>query len=111
MLTAALGPQHLPLDGLTVPAFVIGSSKDRLLPMCQSRKIADAVPNLAGLVELPGGHCAILERPAGTPCASSYSQSFAWGVRVLGTQVASGPVLFHVQPPSMGARLAAERSP
>jgi len=33
------------------------------------------------------------------------------GVWVLGTEVASGPVLFHVQPPSMGARLAAERSP
>jgi hypothetical protein len=32
-------------------------------------------------------------------------------VRALGTEVASGQVLFHVQPPSMGARLAAERSP
>jgi hypothetical protein len=32
-------------------------------------------------------------------------------VRVLGTELASGQVLFHVQPPSMGARLAAERSP
>ena len=31
-------------------------------------------------------------------------------VRVLGTEVASGRVLFHVQPP-LGARLAAERSP
>jgi pimeloyl-ACP methyl ester carboxylesterase len=28
-----------------------------------SRRIADAVPNLAAFVELPGGHCAILERP------------------------------------------------
>jgi len=32
-------------------------------------------------------------------------------VRVLGTEVASGPVLFHVEPPSIGARLVAERSP
>ncbi|MGE5694881.1 MAG: alpha/beta fold hydrolase [Candidatus Sericytochromatia bacterium] len=63
MLADALGPQHLPLDGLTVPALVIGSTKDRLLPLSQSRKIADAVPNLAGFVEMPGGHCAILERP------------------------------------------------
>jgi pimeloyl-ACP methyl ester carboxylesterase len=63
MLADALGPQHLPLDGLTVPALVIGSTKDRLLPVGQSRKIADAVPHLAGFVELPGGHCAILERP------------------------------------------------
>ncbi len=63
MLADALGPQHLPLDGLTVPALVIGSTKDRLLPIGQSRKIADAVPNLARFVELTGGHCAILERP------------------------------------------------
>ena len=63
MLADTLGPQHLPLDGLTVPALVIGSRKDRLLPISQSRKIADAVPNLAGFVELSGGHCAILERP------------------------------------------------
>ena len=32
-------------------------------------------------------------------------------VRVLGADVANGPVLFHVQPPAIGARLAAERSP
>jgi pimeloyl-ACP methyl ester carboxylesterase len=63
MLADALGPKHLPLDGLTVPALVIGSTKDRLLPIRASRKIADSVPNLADFVELPGGHCAILERP------------------------------------------------
>jgi pimeloyl-ACP methyl ester carboxylesterase len=63
MLADSLGPQHLPLDGLIVPALVIGSTKDRLLPIGQSRKIAQAVPNLAGLIELSGGHCAILERP------------------------------------------------
>src|SRR5712672_2052777 len=32
-------------------------------------------------------------------------------VRVRGADVASGPVLFHVEPPSIGARLVAERSP
>jgi pimeloyl-ACP methyl ester carboxylesterase len=63
MLADALGSEYLPVDGLTVPALVIGSTKDRLVPFRQSRKIADAVPNLAELVELPGGHCAILERP------------------------------------------------
>jgi pimeloyl-ACP methyl ester carboxylesterase len=63
MLADALGPEYLPLDGLSVPALVIGSKKDRLVPIGQSRKIADAVPNLVQLVELSGGHCSILERP------------------------------------------------
>jgi pimeloyl-ACP methyl ester carboxylesterase len=63
MLVDALGPEHISLDGLTVPTLVIGSEKDRLLPIGQSRKIADAAPNLAALVELPGGHCANLEHP------------------------------------------------
>lgn len=59
-----LGPQHIDLSNLTVPALVIGSQKDRLSPMVSARKIATAAPNLARFVELPGGHCAILERPA-----------------------------------------------
>jgi pimeloyl-ACP methyl ester carboxylesterase len=63
MLADALGPDHIKLDGLTVPTLVIGSEKDRLLPLVASRRIADAAPNLAAFVELPGGHCAILERP------------------------------------------------
>ena len=63
MLADSLGPRHLRLNGLNVPTLVIGSEKDRLLPMVQSRRIAGALPNLVGLVELPGGHCAILERP------------------------------------------------
>jgi len=63
VLVDELGPQHIDLSGLSVPALVIGSHKDRLLPMCQARKIAAAVPNLVDLVELPGGHCAILEHP------------------------------------------------
>ena len=58
-----LGPEHLSLDGLNVPTLVVGSQKDRLLPIGFSRKIAHAAPNLVALVELPGGHCAHLERP------------------------------------------------
>jgi pimeloyl-ACP methyl ester carboxylesterase len=58
-----LGPQHIGLQNLTVPTLVIGSVKDRLLPMVSSRRIANELPNLAQLVELPGGHCAILEQP------------------------------------------------
>jgi pimeloyl-ACP methyl ester carboxylesterase len=54
---------HIDLTGLTVPTLVIGSSKDRLLPMSQARRIAEAAPNLVELVEMPGGHCAILEHP------------------------------------------------
>jgi pimeloyl-ACP methyl ester carboxylesterase len=63
MLAEALGPRHIDLSGLTVPTLVIGSEKDRLLPIVSSRRIADAAPNLARFVELPGGHCAILEHP------------------------------------------------
>jgi len=55
--------QHIGLAGLTVPTLVIGSTKDRLLPMVSSRHIARMAPNLASFVELPGGHCAIVERP------------------------------------------------
>jgi pimeloyl-ACP methyl ester carboxylesterase len=62
-LVEALGPRHIGLQNLTVPTLVIGSEKDRLLPMVSSRRIAGAAPNLAGFVELSGGHCAILERP------------------------------------------------
>jgi pimeloyl-ACP methyl ester carboxylesterase len=63
MLVDTLGPQHIGLKNLTVPTLVIGSERDRLLPITSSRRIADAAPNLVALVELPGGHCAILERP------------------------------------------------
>jgi pimeloyl-ACP methyl ester carboxylesterase len=59
-----VGPTHIDLSGLTVPTLVIGSARDRLLPMCQARKIAAAAPNLVELIEMPGGHCAILEYPA-----------------------------------------------
>lgn len=63
VLVDALGPTHISLDGLTVPTLVIGSTRDRLLPMAASQRIATAAPNLAKLVELRGGHCSILERP------------------------------------------------
>ena len=55
--------RHIGLHNLTVPTLVIGSQRDRLLPMVSSRHIARMAPNLAQFVELPGGHCAILERP------------------------------------------------
>ena len=64
VLVDELGPRaYIDLSGLTVPTLVIGSSKDRLLPMSQARKIAEAAPNLIELVEMPGGHCAMLEHP------------------------------------------------
>ncbi|MDI3314898.1 MAG: alpha/beta hydrolase [Mycobacterium sp.] len=63
-MLSTMGCRHLSLTGLTVPTLVIGSRRDRLTPISQSRRIAATVPNLAGLVELPGGHCAMLERPA-----------------------------------------------
>jgi pimeloyl-ACP methyl ester carboxylesterase len=55
--------QHIALHNLTVPTLVIGSERDRLLPMVSARHIARTAPNLAEFVELSGGHCAILERP------------------------------------------------
>ena len=62
-LVDALGLEHIGLTNLTVPTLVIGSAKDRLLPMVSSRHIARMAPNLASFVELAGGHCAIVERP------------------------------------------------
>ncbi len=64
MLAAALGARHIDLTGLTVPTLVIGSEGDRLTPINQARRIAGAAPNLVGLIELSGGHCSMLERPA-----------------------------------------------
>jgi pimeloyl-ACP methyl ester carboxylesterase len=62
-LVDSLGGEHIGLKNLTVPTLVIGSEKDRLLPMVSSRRIAKMAPNLAQFVELSGGHCAIVERP------------------------------------------------
>ena len=64
MLVDALGSRHISLSGLAVPTLVIGSERDRLTPLSQSRRIAAAAPNLVEFVVLPGGHCAMLERPA-----------------------------------------------
>ncbi len=65
VLVDEMGPRvRIDLSGLTVPTLVIGSTKDRLLPMCQARRIAADAPNLVELVEMPGGHCAPLEYPA-----------------------------------------------
>ena len=58
-----VGSRHIGLANLVVPTLVIGSEKDRLLPVTSARRIATGVPNLADFVELDGGHCAILERP------------------------------------------------
>ena len=63
MLIDSLGQRYMSLDGLTVPTLVIGSERDRLTPISQSRKIARTAPNVVGLVELPGGHCSMLEQP------------------------------------------------
>ncbi len=62
-LVDSLGSEHIGLSNLTVPTLVIGSTKDRLLPMVSAHHIAKMAPNLASFVELPGGHCAIIERP------------------------------------------------
>jgi pimeloyl-ACP methyl ester carboxylesterase len=62
MLVDELGPRHLNLAGLTVPTLVIGSERDRLTPLSQSRRIALTAPNVVGVVELPGGHCSMLEQ-------------------------------------------------
>jgi pimeloyl-ACP methyl ester carboxylesterase len=63
VLVDALGPKHISLRNLTVPTLVIGSRYDRLLPLRSSARIAGEAPNLVQFVELPGGHCAILEQP------------------------------------------------
>ena len=62
MLVDSLRQHYLSLDGLTVPTLVIGSERDRLTPIGQSRRIARTAPNVVGLVELPGGHCSMLEQ-------------------------------------------------
>jgi pimeloyl-ACP methyl ester carboxylesterase len=63
VLVDSLGPKHISLKNLTVPTLVIGSRFDRLLPIGASRRIAADAPNLMAFVELPGGHCAMLEQP------------------------------------------------
>ena len=62
-LVDSVGSTHISLRNLVVPTLVIGSRKDRLLPIKASRRIAADAPNLVAFVELSGGHCANLERP------------------------------------------------
>jgi pimeloyl-ACP methyl ester carboxylesterase len=62
-LADAMGRKHIDLTGLTVPTLVVASQRDRLTPLVQSQRIAAALPNSAGLVVVPGGHCSMLERP------------------------------------------------
>ena len=64
VLVDEMGPDvHIDISGLVVPTLVIGSTNDRLLPISQARRIAQDAPNLAELVEMPGGHCSMLEHP------------------------------------------------
>ena len=52
------------LARLTVPTLVIAGDRDRLTPPSQARRIADGLPQLAGLLELEAtGHMGPLERP------------------------------------------------
>jgi pimeloyl-ACP methyl ester carboxylesterase len=49
---------------LTVPTLVVAGAGDRLTPPAHARRIADALPRPAGLLELPEtGHMLPLERP------------------------------------------------
>jgi len=53
------------LQRLTVPTLVLVGSEDRLTPPSHARRIASALPDPVGIVELPlTGHMAPLERPA-----------------------------------------------
>ena len=85
--------QHIGLQNLTVPTLVIGSEKDRLLPMVSSRRIAKMAPNLAQFVELSGGHCAILERP------DEVNEQLRWLIE----SVARGPRAPRPSPTAPGA--------
>jgi pimeloyl-ACP methyl ester carboxylesterase len=49
---------------LTIPTLVVAGAEDRLTPPAHARRIADDLPQPAGLVELPRtGHMSPLERP------------------------------------------------
>ncbi|NEB81634.1 alpha/beta hydrolase [Streptomyces sp. SID14478] len=52
------------LRELTMPVAVVGGSADRFTPLVHARRIAAALPNCAGLTELPGlGHMTPVEAP------------------------------------------------
>jgi pimeloyl-ACP methyl ester carboxylesterase len=49
---------------LTVPTLVVAGARDRLTPPAHAKRITDALPCPAGLIELPDtGHMLPLERP------------------------------------------------
>ncbi|MFE6833586.1 alpha/beta fold hydrolase [Streptomyces sp. NPDC057705] len=48
---------------IAVPALVVGTTEDRLVPFALQRELADALPG-ARLAELPTGHLPFAERPA-----------------------------------------------
>jgi pimeloyl-ACP methyl ester carboxylesterase len=49
---------------LTVPTLVIAGERDRLSPLSHSHRLAETLPDLIELVELPGsGHMSPLEEP------------------------------------------------
>ncbi|MFJ9040405.1 alpha/beta fold hydrolase [Streptomyces sp. NPDC102406] len=52
------------LGELTLPVAVLGGTADRLTPVVHARRIAAALPDCAGLTELPGlGHMTPIEAP------------------------------------------------
>ncbi|WP_084460648.1 alpha/beta fold hydrolase [Nocardia kruczakiae] len=59
----ALRDGRFGISWLTVPTLVIGSTDDRLLGFAASERLVRRFPNSAGLVQVPGGHCAPLEYP------------------------------------------------
>jgi pimeloyl-ACP methyl ester carboxylesterase len=53
------------LARLTVPTLVMAGANDRLTPPAHARRIADELPHMTRLIELPAtGHMGPLERPA-----------------------------------------------
>jgi len=49
---------------LTIPTLVVAGERDRLTPPAHARRIAEELPDCAGLIVLPGtGHMSPLERP------------------------------------------------
>jgi pimeloyl-ACP methyl ester carboxylesterase len=56
---------HHALARLTVPTLVMAGADDRLTPPLHARRIAELLPNLSAMIELPDtGHMGPLERPA-----------------------------------------------
>ena len=52
------------LPGSPSPRMVVAGARDRLTPPAHARRIAEALPHLQALIELPDtGHMSPLERP------------------------------------------------